>query len=126
MDKTYIIFLKNCAFFAHHGVYKEEETQGQRFFVDIEMEIIQNSVLDSDCLSNTIDYSTVFSITEKIVMGTRRHLIESLAADIAKSLLKKFKKIIRVIVVVRKPNVSIKGILDYVEVRVEYANQTQL
>jgi dihydroneopterin aldolase len=28
----YVIRLKNCAFFARHGVLDEEETLGQRFY----------------------------------------------------------------------------------------------
>ncbi|AHA27941.1 dihydroneopterin aldolase [Candidatus Liberibacter americanus] len=122
MSKNYIIFLKNCAFFSNHGVYKEEEIKGQRFFVDIEMEIIKDSVLESDSLESTIDYSDVFAITEKVIMGTRHNLIESLASSIAKKLLKEFKRIVRVVVTVRKPSASIKGILDYVETRVEYTD----
>ncbi|MBL0849007.1 MAG: dihydroneopterin aldolase [Candidatus Liberibacter ctenarytainae] len=121
-EGTYILSLKNCAFFAHHGVYKEEEIQGQRFFVDIEMEVINDASLESDCLEKTIDYSTVFSMTETIVMETRRSLIETLAADIAQALRKNFRTIVRIIVAVRKPHVCVKGILDYVEARVEYIN----
>ena len=30
----YVIAMKNCAFFARHGVHDEEETLGQRFYVD--------------------------------------------------------------------------------------------
>ncbi|RUX35071.1 hypothetical protein EOA33_36345, partial [Mesorhizobium sp. M4A.F.Ca.ET.050.02.1.1] len=30
----YVIRMKNCAFFARHGVLDEEETLGQRFYVD--------------------------------------------------------------------------------------------
>ena len=30
----YVIHMKNCAFFARHGVHDEEEFLGQRFYVD--------------------------------------------------------------------------------------------
>ena len=30
----YVIRMKNCAFFARHGVHDEEEALGQRFYVD--------------------------------------------------------------------------------------------
>ena len=30
----YVIRMKNCAFFARHGVHDEEERLGQRFYVD--------------------------------------------------------------------------------------------
>ncbi|ADR52599.1 dihydroneopterin aldolase [Candidatus Liberibacter solanacearum CLso-ZC1] len=120
MNQTYTIYLKNCAFFAYHGVYKEEKAQGQRFFVDIEIEIPQNTALENDLLEKTVDYSTVFFIAEKIIMNTKRNLIEALAADIAKALHEQFGEIVRIVVAVRKPSALIQGILDYVETRVEY------
>ncbi|MEG8098879.1 dihydroneopterin aldolase [Candidatus Liberibacter brunswickensis] len=125
-DKSYTISLKNCAFFSYHGVYKSEKSKGQQFFVDVEIEVVKNAILDSDNIKNTIDYSDVFTKTEKVVTETRHNLIESLASDIAKTLLKEFKKISRIIIAVRKPNAPIKGILDYVEVRVEYVNKKKI
>ncbi|AKK20631.1 dihydroneopterin aldolase [Candidatus Liberibacter africanus] len=122
-NTSYTIFLKNCSFFAYHGVYKEEQSKGQQFFIDIEMRLIKNFVLDNDNIENTIDYSDVFTVTEKVVIGTRHNLIESLANEIATKLLKEFKKINHIIVTVRKPNAPIKGTLDYVEVKVEYSHE---
>ena len=35
----YVIRMKNCAFFARHGVLDEEEALGQRFYVDAELTV---------------------------------------------------------------------------------------
>ena len=44
----YQIRMKNCAFFARHGVLDEEETLGQRFYVDAELEVNPDSALLSE------------------------------------------------------------------------------
>ena len=35
----YTIRMKNCAFFARHGVLDEEEALGQRFYVDANLTV---------------------------------------------------------------------------------------
>lgn len=119
MTGRYTITLKNCAFFARHGVYPQEEVLGQRFFVDAELEVEAGDSLERDVLDNTVNYGIAFQEIEKVVLGTRRHLIEALALDIVRMLLDQFPPIRRAKVTVRKPSAPIQGILDYVEVSVE-------
>ena len=45
---TYEITLKNCAFFAHHGVFEEETKLGQRFFVDATLKVEPRGALEED------------------------------------------------------------------------------
>lgn len=115
----YTILLKNCSFFARHGVLDQEETLGQRFFVDAEMEVEAGDALEEDNIDNTVDYGVAFSVIEKIVVGKRRYLIEALANDIAKALRERYPQIRRVLVTVRKPSAPVPGILDYAQVSVE-------
>ena len=115
----FMIKLDNCAFFARHGVYSEEEKLGQRFFVDVELRVESEEGLTSDDIDTTVDYGIAFTQIEKIVTGTRRYLIEVLAMDIAKALLKSFPNVQHAAITIRKPNAPVPGILDYVEVRVE-------
>ena len=82
----YTIILKNCSFFARHGLLEQEEVLGQRFFVDAEMEVEAGDALETDDIENTVDYGVAFAVIEKIVVGQRRYLIEALANDIAKAL----------------------------------------
>ncbi|RZI39086.1 dihydroneopterin aldolase, partial [Herbaspirillum sp. HC18] len=44
----YVIRLKNCCFFANHGVFDEEKTLGQRFHVDAEIHVDALPALDTD------------------------------------------------------------------------------
>ncbi len=117
---TYRITLSNCAFFARHGVLGEEAALGQRFFVDVVMDVEAGDALLSDDIAATVHYGEAYAVVEGIVTGTRRNLIETLAKDIAMALCGWSALIRRVEVAIRKPSVPIAGILDHVEVRVEH------
>jgi len=115
---TYEITLKNCAFFARHGVYNEEETLGQRFFVDAILQVDASSALEQDAIEGTVDYGTAFKKIEEIITGKRRYLIEALALEVARSLLTHFPMVREVYITIRKPNAPVQGVLDYVQVTV--------
>lgn len=116
----YQITLKNCAFFARHGVFEQEVALGQRFFVDVVMDVEAGDTLVSDEVEQTVHYGLAYELIEKIMTDTRRNLIETLANDVALALVGWSPLIRRVEVAIRKPSAPIPGILDYVEVRVEH------
>ncbi|MDQ0320519.1 dihydroneopterin aldolase [Pararhizobium capsulatum DSM 1112] len=120
MTATYTITLKNCAFFARHGVHDEEEFLGQRFFVDAELDVEQGSALVDDSIEDTVHYGIAFTEIEKIITGRRRYLIEALALEVATTLCSRFPQIRRARISIRKPNAPVPGVLDYVEVSVEH------
>lgn len=112
----YLIRMKNCAFFARHGVLDEEETLGQRFYVDAVLTVDPAQPLDADAIDSTVDYGVAFTVIEKIVTGERRFLIEALALDVGKALTARFPQISKAEITVRKPNAPVPGVLDHVEV----------
>ncbi len=114
----YVIRMKNCAFFARHGVLDEEETLGQRFYVDAAPTVDPGSALEEDSIEATVDYGVAFELIEKIITGARRFLIESLALEVAKALTVRFPQITRAEITVRKPNAPVRGVLDHVEVTI--------
>jgi len=115
---TYKITLKNCAFFARHGVFNEEETLGQRFFVDAVLVVDAGQALDEDEIEGTVDYGTAFKVIETIVTGKRRFLIEALALEVAKAICKEFPMVNEANITIRKPNAPVQGVLDHVEVTI--------
>lgn len=117
---VYTITLRNCAFFARHGVYSEEEVLGQRFFVDAVLTVDGGASLANDDIEGTVDYGKAFKAIERVIMGKRKYLIEALALEVAKSLCRKFKMITSAEITIRKPNAPVQGILDNVEVKVVY------
>lgn len=112
----YTIRIKNCAFFARHGVFAAEETLGQRFYVDALLQVDPGDSLETDSIVGTVDYGAAFEVIERIVMGERRFLIESLALQVARELCAVFPQIVRAEITIRKPNAPVRGVLDFVEV----------
>jgi dihydroneopterin aldolase len=116
----YLIRMMNCAFFARHGVLDEEETLGQRFYVDAVMTVDSVRALEEDTIEATVDYGVAFKVIEKIVIGERRFLIEALALEVAKALTTRYPQISRAEITVRKPNAPVQGVLEHVEVTVAW------
>ena len=114
----YVIRMKNCAFFARHGVLDEEERLGQRFYVDAALTVDPGRALVDDSIEDTVNYGIAFTEIEKIITGQRRFLIESLALEVARALTARFPQIKKAEITVRKPNAPVPGVLDYVEVTV--------
>ncbi|CAN7715327.1 dihydroneopterin aldolase [Mesorhizobium sp. LjNodule214] len=114
----YIIRMKNCAFFARHGVLDEEETLGQRFYVDAALTVEPGRALVDDSIDDTVNYGVAFAVIEKIITGQRRFLIEALALEVARALTARFPQIKKAEITVRKPNAPVPGVLDHVEVTV--------
>ncbi|MEM9278172.1 MAG: dihydroneopterin aldolase [Pseudomonadota bacterium] len=117
---SYKITLKNCAFFARHGVYNEEETLGQRFFVDAVLDVNAGDALEKDEIEGTVDYGTAFKVIETIITGKRRFLIEALALEVARAICKEFPMVTNADITIRKPNAPVQGVLDHVEVTISH------
>ena len=86
MDK---IILKNMAFYGYHGNLDSEKSQGQRFYVDVEIKTDLTKPGQTDVLEDSINYVEVYNMVASIIGLS---------------------------VAVRKPSVPIAGVLDYVEV----------
>ena len=112
--------MMNCAFFARHGVHDEEETLGQRFYVDATLTVDPGDALDTDSIANTVDYGEAFKVIESIITGRRRYLIEALALEVARAICSRFPQVARAEITVRKPNAPVPGVLDYVEATVAW------
>ena len=116
----YLIRMMNCAFFARHGVLDEEETLGQRFYVDAVLTVDSFRSLEEDSIEATVDYGVAFKVIERIIVGERRFLIEALALEVAKALIARYPQIKRAEITVRKPNAPVQGVLEQVEVTVAW------
>ena len=71
MDK---IVLKNMAFYGYHGNLESEQSQGQRFFVDVEITTDLTKAGQSDQLEDSINYVEVYELVESIMTGEKRNL----------------------------------------------------
>ena len=85
-----------------HGCSEEERSTPQTFIVDIELYLDLSAAGKSDDLGDTIDYATVISDIKKIIGGTSRNLIETVAQGIVDFLLRRYMLLEGVKVTLRK------------------------
>lgn len=76
MDK---IKLQEMAFYGHHGIDSEENTLGQRFFIDVEMDLDLSGAGESDNIEDSVNYAEVFSLVQSIAEGAPCKLLERVA-----------------------------------------------
>jgi dihydroneopterin aldolase len=113
-----LIRLCNMQFYGRHGVNPEEQVLGQRFEVDVDLQVDTRPAALQDDLRLTINYAQVYKAVKQIVEEERFALIETLAETIAMYIGRQFAPE-SVRVCVRKPHAPIKGVLDYVAVDIE-------
>ena len=114
-----MIDIKGLVLFAKHGVREDEATLGQRFVLDIMLEIDVNEAVKSDRLDSTVDYGEVVAVAEAAFRAKRFYLIEAAAAHVAGVLLAHFSKVKLVRITVRKPSAPVPAAIDYVAATVE-------
>lgn len=109
------ITLNNMVFFGYHGAISEEQEIGGRFEVDIDLLGDFKQASESDDLSKAVDYQKAYECIKPIMEGKKYYLIEGLAEAVANKILGEFE-VLRVNVRLRKRNVPIGGVIDFVEV----------
>lgn len=98
------IVLTGIEVFGHHGCTIEEQKLGQKFYVDLELNLDLSKAGMSDEYDDTVDYSQVIKLVEEIVGGKPRRLIETVAEDLATQILKEFERVDSVKVTLHKPH----------------------
>jgi dihydroneopterin aldolase len=101
MDK---MTLHRMEYYGYHGVFEEERKLGQRYYIDLELELdLQGAGLNDD-LEQTVNYAEVHVLVKKIVETKSFKLIEALGEHIASALLDTYTVINAVTVKVTKPH----------------------
>lgn len=118
MDTSHnIIRLQNMIFYGYHGNQEPERELGQRFEVDVEIFYDATEAIKTDNVDKAVDYRQVFKLVKEVLVEKEYRLLETLAQDIAENILNR-SPIEGLLVRVRKPNVPIRGNLDFVEVEI--------
>jgi dihydroneopterin aldolase len=119
------ILLEGLRFFGYHGLHPEERILGQRFSVDVRMEVNLRKPGASDRIEDTVNYSSVFTCVRSVLEGESKLLIEALADEAARKVLEQFPAVTAIELTVRKLGATIRGSqLDSVGARVR-RKQTQ-
>jgi 7,8-dihydroneopterin aldolase/epimerase/oxygenase len=112
------IELSGLVVFGHHGYLEEERRLGQRFLVDLWVDV-QRGAADSDRIDDTVDYRYLAALVREVFAGPERLLLEGLAGAVAEGIVERFATVERVRVRVRKPDVVLDPPVDYAAVVVE-------
>lgn len=116
---TDTIFIRNLAVFARHGVFMEEATLGQRFFVDIDCLTSTRQAGLADDPDLTTSYDAICRIATETILGERSKLLETVAERICARLFEAFPNVFEIHLEMRKPSAPVSAIVDSVGVRVE-------
>jgi dihydroneopterin aldolase len=106
------------AVFGHHGYLEEERRRGQRFLVDLWVDV-DEAAGSSDAIDETVDYRLLAGLVGEIFGGEPHLLLESLAGTIADEALARFGAVTHVRVRVRKPDVVLDPPVEHSAVVVE-------
>lgn len=102
--------------FGRHGVFPAETELGQRFVVDLALDLSACPGVDDDRLEGTVDYATLAADVADIVAGPACALLEHLAGRIAARALAE-PLVHAVEVTVRKPHVAIPQVVRETAIR---------
>ena len=109
-DDELVVRIRGLEAYGRHGVYAPERELGQRFVVDIDIQLSDARSADTDDLSLTVDYGTLAAAVAEIVGGEPVQLLERLASLIADRVLAE-PRARYVEVTVRKPHVALPQVV---------------
>lgn len=112
------IELQGLEVFGRHGYLEEERRTGQRFFVDLWVDLEEGAAA-SDRIEDTVDYRKLAGVVDDVFTGPSRLLLEGLAGAIADGVLARFGAVQGVRVRVRKPDVVLEPPVEHAAVIVE-------
>lgn len=116
MDK---IFVHDMEFYGYHGVFPEENKLGQRFKVDLTVELDLKRAGTTDNLEYSVNYGELYELCRSVVEEKTYKLVESIAENIAGDILERYDCIMNCIVKVIKPDPPIPGHYRAVAVEIE-------
>lgn len=112
------IKLENLIIFAHHGVFDEEQTLGQKFLVSVELGLCTQEAAMRGDLKKTVDYGALAQGITDLFQSTKYTLIETCAEEVAQCILNHNPNVNWVQLTVKKPWAPIGLPLDMVEVSI--------
>lgn len=81
------IILPNMRFVACHGLLEKEHSEPQEFAVSVTMWLDITTAAETDDVADTVNYAEVYADVEGIMTGAHHNLLESLASEIAHTVL---------------------------------------
>ncbi len=115
------ILIEGIKVYAYHGCLTEEGKIGSDYIVDVTLEIDFTEASQTDDLSKTVDYTTVYDIV-KTQMAIRSKLIEHAGGRIIDKLKENFPGLKKQEVKVSKLNPPMNGNVEKVSIIITEKN----
>lgn len=115
-EQKHLLRIEGMRFWSRFG-QPEEKQIGAEYVVDVEAQYDMSTMFDTDDLSDGLSITNVYKATE-CAMQEQYNLIQTAAQTIADSIRSQYDRLDQVTVTVKKPNVMIKSILDYLSVTI--------
>ncbi|MDR2547324.1 MAG: 2-amino-4-hydroxy-6-hydroxymethyldihydropteridine diphosphokinase [Lachnospiraceae bacterium] len=112
------IIIKRLKCFAYHGVYEEENIEGQVFYVSVILYTDTRPAAMSDDIKMATDYGEVADFIQKMMTTETCKLLETVAAKIASGLLLTYPLITKVDIEIEKPDAPLKHEFETVAVKI--------
>lgn len=113
------IHLSGISAFAFHGVYENERREGQKFSVDLILDVDLYPAGISDDLKDAVDYSQVVKAAHEELVGEPCNLIEAVAERVATRILKDFDGVLAITVKLHKPDADVGLSLTDIAIEIE-------
>jgi|YNPMSStandDraft_1061717.scaffolds.fasta_scaffold11009_3 dihydroneopterin aldolase len=108
--------LNGLEFYAYHGHFKEEQTVGSKYVVNLTVKVDAKKAFESDDLNDTVDYTKIYKvIAEEMAIPSK--LIEHLLNKIIKRVFEQFESVIFMEIVIYKINPPVGGKMQSFSVR---------
>ena len=105
-------------FFAHHGYYDDEITRGNKFVVDVNIDLDTSKAGASDELEDALNYELIYELI-KAEMADRSNLLEHAAQRMVDKIKFQFPEITSIELTVAKFNPPLKGLVQNVSVTIK-------
>ncbi len=100
MDK---ILIEDLQVYAYHGVEQAEKTNGQMFFVSLQLSLDLEQAGRKDDLNLTISYAQVCKDVQEVMQNRTYNLIEAAAMNIIEYLFHTYPSISEIFIQLKKP-----------------------
>jgi len=116
------IKIENLEIFGFHGVYRQEEEEGQIFYINIEYTPREDLKLMNDDINETTDYIKVISTFTQLFNKKRYSLIEILGRDLLNELIEIYN-FINLKIIIRKKIILDINKVNYISIEIEKNNE---
>ena len=118
------LIIKDLVIFGHHGVFQEEKKMGQKFIVDLIIDLDLQEACDTDNLESAINYAMLSHELKDVFQRENYDLIERAAQVLCDHILVQYPSVRQVDLTLKKPWAPVLLELAYPAVRIVRARHT--